>query len=261
MRLFSGTWYTKRMLLILNWKMNPQTLAEAKTIFEATKNAAARAKEVKAVVAPPAFFLHALAGSYKGRSLVFAAQNIHTETKGAFTGDVSARQAQTAGASYAIIGHAERRKIGETNEDVRKKVAMAFATELTPVICIGESMRDQSGDYLEFIRQQIVSALADVDKVVAKRAVVAYEPVWVVGADKPMEAQQMHEMTIFIRKVLWEKYEKAANAIPILYGGAILDYEHAVHIAKESEVDGFLLGRASIDTAKLAPLMNALNRL
>lgn len=248
------------MLLILNWKMNPETLAEAKTIFEATKNAVARGKGVKAVIAPPAFFLHALASSYKGRSLAFAAQNIHMEASGAFTGDVSARQARSVGASYVIVGHAERRKTGETNDDVRRKVSAALATGLIPVICIGESARDHSGEYLECIKQQLVSALADVDKASAKKVIIAYEPVWAIGARQPMEPQQMHETTIFIRKILWEKYERAAHAIPILYGGAILDHEHAVHIAKESEVDGFLLGRASIDAEKFAPLMHALNR-
>jgi len=249
------------MLLVLNWKMNPESLAEAKAIFETTKNAAARAKSVKAIVAPPAFFLHALAGPYKGRSLAFAAQNIHTETGGAFTGDVSAQQAKATGASYVIIGHAERRKMGETNEDVRKKVGTALKAELTPVICIGESARDHSGEYLEVIKQQLATALADVGKADVKKVVIAYEPVWAIGADKPMGGREMHEMTIFIRKLLWEKYEKAANAIPILYGGAVLDADHAVHIAKESEVDGFLLGRASVDTPTLTPLVSALGKL
>ena len=249
------------MLLVLNWKMNPETLADAKTIFEATKKAVARASKIKAVIAPPAFFLHALAGAYKGRSVVFAAQDIHTDMSGAFTGEVSARQAKATGASHVIIGHAERRKMGETNEDVRKKVGAALKAGLTPVICIGENSRDHSGEYLEVIKQQLATALADVGQADAKKAVIAYEPVWAVGADKPMGAREMHEMTIFIRKMLWEKYEKAANTIPILYGGAVLDPEHAVQIAKESEVDGFLLGRASVDIPKLPPLVSALGKL
>ncbi|MBI4068377.1 triose-phosphate isomerase [Candidatus Kaiserbacteria bacterium] len=249
------------MLFVLNWKMYPDTLAEAKAVFETIKKASARASGIDTIVAPPAFFLHTFAGDYKGRSIVFAAQNIHAEAHGAFTGDVSAVQAKSVGASYAIIGHAERRKIGETDDDVRKKVASAFAAGLGPIICIGESVRDHEGSHLDTIKQQLTAALTDVPKTLAKRIIIAYEPVWAIGAEKPMDARTMHEMTIFIRKLLWEKYEKIALQIPILYGGAILNEESAVAMVKESEVNGFLFGRMSVDREKLPALYDALSKI
>lgn len=246
------------MLLVLNWKMYPETFAEAKAVFEMIKKASARGSGIDTIAAPPALFLHAFAGRFNGHRITFAAQNIHTELHGAFTGDVSAPQAKSIGASYVIIGHAERRKIGETDDDVRKKVASALAAGLNPIVCIGESVRDHEGSHLEAIKQQMTVGLADVPKSLAKRVIIAYEPVWAIGAEKPMDARTMHEMTIFIRKILWEKYEKAALQIPILYGGAILNEESAVAMVKESEVNGFLLGRMSVDKEKLPTLYSAL---
>ena len=248
------------MLLVLNWKMYPETLTEAKAVFETIKKASARASGIDTIAAPPAFFLHAFAGNYKGRSIRFAAQNIHAEPHGAFTGEISASQAKSVGASYVIIGHAERRKAGETDDDVKKKVASALAAGLDPIICIGENSRDHEGSHLEVIKQQLAMGLADVPKSLAKRIVIAYEPVWAIGAEKPMDARTMHEMTIFIRKLLWEKFEKVALQIPILYGGAILNEESAVAMVKESEVNGFLLGRMSIDKEKLPALYSALSK-
>lgn len=249
------------MFLVLNWKMNPETLVQAALIFEETKKAAIRFPG-KIIVTPPALYVRPLLEKYKGRTISFAVQNIHIARSGAFTGDISAQQAKDVGCAHVLIGHAERRAIGETDEDVRKKVAVALGAGLSPIICIGEKTRDsQSGEYLEAIKNQLAIALHDVDAALSKRVLIAYEPVWAIGATEPMKASQMHEMTIFIRKVLWERYEKAALKIPILYGGAILDEAHATRMVKESEVNGFLLGRASIDPERLRALMMALSKV
>ena len=249
------------MLVAFNWKMNPASLAEAHAIADVVKKASVKAKGVESVIIPPAVFLPTLASTHRAQGIHFGVQNIHTEQGGAFTGDISAIQAKDAGASYALVGHAERRKVGETNDDVHKKVLAAIASGLAPIICIGESARDHSGEYLEFIKSQLSVALADVSKSHMKKVVIAYEPVWAIGATEPMKPEHMHEMTIFIRKILWEKYEKAGRAVPILYGGAILNAEHAVEMAKESEVDGFLLGRLSIDSEKLPTIFESLSDL
>ena len=249
------------MLLALNWKMNPETLAQALSLLEETKKLMAKASG-KAIVAAPAIYLRPLIERYKGKALCFATQNIHTEKSGAFTGEISAFQAKDLGCTYTLAGHAERRMVGETDEDVRKKVGAALAADLSPVICIGEKLRDaHSGEHLEAIRSQLTSALAEVGPPSAKKIIVAYEPVWAIGAKEPMKASEMHETTIFIRKILWEKYDKAALKVPILYGGAILDETHATLMMKESEVNGFLLGRASVDIERLRTLINALGRL
>ena len=249
------------MVLILNWMMKPETLKEAKQIFERTRTLATKTRGVRCVVAPPIVFLPLLASGYRGRAISFSAQDVHRDLRGAHTGEVSALQVKDIGASHAIIGHAERRLNGETNDDVRAKVVSARDAGLTAVICIGERVRDSAGDYLDTVKSQLTIALMDIDKKQSKKIIIAYEPVWAIGASEPMKASQMHEMTIFIRKVLWEKYGKPGLAVPILYGGAILNGDDAVHMARESEVNGFLLGRASTDPEKLSDLFSALSKV
>lgn len=237
--------------------MNPETLKQAKNVFEATVAALINMRAVRAIVAPPAVFLHALKVGYRGRTISFAIQNVHFDTHGAHTGDVSARQAKDTGASYAIIGHAERRALGESDDDVRKKVKTTITEGMSAIVCIGESDRDHSGVYLEFIKKQLITALIDVDKKQTKKIIIAYEPVWAIGAAEPMKTTQMHEMTIFIRKILWEKYGRVGLTVPILYGGSILVGKEAERMAKESEVNGFLLGRISIDPVSIKEFCSA----
>ncbi len=231
-------------------------------VCEVVKKAAARTKDVDTVIIPPAVYLAALGQIYATRSIQFGIQHIHREAAGGpHTGDISAAQAKDAGATHVLIGHAERRALGETDDDVRAKVAVALAVGLTPIICIGERERDQSGAYLEHIKLQLTTALADVKKTQAKHVVIAYEPVWAIGAKEPIRPEHMHEMTIFIRKMLWEMYAKAGRSVPVLYGGAILSAPHAVAMAKESEVDGFLVGRMSVDTEQLPLVFSALAKI
>ncbi len=248
------------MILILNWKMNPETFKEAQHIFARTRALSAKARGVRCVVAPPMAFLPLLASGYRGRAIYFSAQDVHRDLRGAHTGGVSALQAKDIGASHTIIGHAERRANGETNDDVRAKVVSARDSGLTAIICIGEKVRDSAGEYLDTVKSQLTIALMDVDAKQSKKIIIAYEPVWAIGASEPVKAPQMHEMTIFIRKVLWEKYGKPGLAVPILYGGAVLNGDDAAHIARESEVNGFLLGRASVDPEKLSDLFSALSK-
>lgn len=248
------------MLLVFNWKMNPETLKQAKNVFEATVAAMTNMRAVRAIVAPPAVFLHALKVGYRGRTMSFAIQNIHFDTHGAHTGDISARQAKDIGASYAIIGHAERRALGENDDDVRKKVKAILREGMSAIVCIGENDRDHSGIYLELIKKQLITALIDVDKKQIKKIIIAYEPVWAIGAAEPMKATQMHEMTILIRKILWEKYGRIGLTIPILYGGSVLGGKEAESMAKESEVNGFLLGRVSVDPVSIEEFCSAFNQ-
>ena len=249
------------MFLVLNWKMNPETLEQALDLFESIKKAAAKMSG-KTIVAPPALFLRSISEKYKGKFISFAIQNIHTEKTGAFTGEISAAQAKSVGCEFVLVGHFERRVIGEDDDDVRKKVSAALDSGLSPIICIGEKVRDpHSGEHLEYIKRQITNTLSEVTTLQAKKIIIAYEPVWAIGATEPMKAPQMHEMTIFIRKILWEKYDKLALKIPILYGGAILDDVHATNMVKESEVNGFLLGRASIDSERLHVLISSLSKI
>ncbi len=234
--------------------MNPKTRADALALLAETKKGAAK-KKMTAIVAPPAVFLSDVVK--KKGSLRVAAQQVHAEEGGSHTGDIAAPQVKSVGAEYVIVGHAERRALGETNQDVGKKVAAALAAGLLPIICVGESARDAHGHYLEFVQTQLEEALRTVMKVKARHLLVAYEPVWAIGAAKPMSTHEMHEMTIFIRKFLFAKFGKPGMTIPVLYGGSI-DGASARDMLLHGEVEGLLVGRASSDLTKLRELFAAL---
>lgn len=244
-------------LVIANWKMYPQSLADARKLFDATKAASDKARSVSVVVAPPAIFLHDLRARYKGKKIAFAVQNAHAEREGAHTGEISLVQAQDAGASWVIVGHAERRAMGETDADVRAKTAAALALRMTPIICVGELSRGNSGDYFAVVKEQLRVALADVPPTKLSKLVIAYEPVWAIGATAAMSSHQMHEMAIFIRKTLFEIYGKPGMSVQILYGGSI-DETNAPDMIQNGDIQGLLVGRASTDAQKFAALIKSI---
>ncbi|HVM73947.1 MAG TPA: triose-phosphate isomerase family protein [Candidatus Paceibacterota bacterium] len=249
-----------KSLLIANWKMNPVSFKEAKHLLENTKKAADIAKSVSIVVAPPSIFLRELRGSYRGKKLSFAIQHAYFESTGSFTGEVSMAQAKDAGATYAIIGHAERRAMGETNDDTRRKVASALSLGLCPILCVGELKRTQDGEHFAFIKEQLKVGFADVPQTKIARMIIAYEPVWAIGASAAMDPRDMHEMAIFIRKMLVELYGEKGMVVCILYGGSI-DETNAVEMLTRGDVSGLLVGRASADAAKLTALVRSIKNV
>lgn len=246
-----------KSILVANWKMNPATWREAKLLFEATRKAAEAAKNVTVIVAPPAIFLRDIASSYKGRRIALAAQNVHQQATGSFTGEVSVTQARDAKASYVIVGHAERRAMGETNDDARQKVAAALAEKMTPILCVGEHTRSASGEHFTFVRDQLAIGLADVQPGKLSKVLLAYEPVWAIGATRPMSAADMHEMAIFIRKSVVDRFGPPGMNVKILYGGSI-DDSNAEDMLEHGDVNGLLIGRASADPKKVAALLSAI---
>lgn len=245
-----------KALVVANWKMNPASWRDAKRLFEATRKSAERTKGVALVVAPPAIFLRDLTALYKGKKIVFAAQNAHFGDGGSFTGELSLAQLRDAKAQQVIIGHAERRALGETNDDVRKKVAAALARKMTPYLCVGETKRDASGEHFTRVREQLRAGLADVPSIRVSRVIIAYEPVWAIGAEQAMDARSMQEMAIFIRKMVVEQHGEPGMNIKILYGGSV-DETNAADMLAQGGVNGLLVGRASTDPAKFAALLDA----
>jgi triosephosphate isomerase len=245
-----------KSLLVANWKMNPPTFKEAKKLLEATKKAAESAKNVTFVVAPPVLYIRELRAFYKGKKLSFAIQNAHAEAAGSFTGEISMVEAKDAGVAHVIVGHAERRALGETNDDTRKKVAAAIALGLAPILCIGELARTSEGNYFDFIKDQLKAGFADVLVAKIPRVTIAYEPVWAIGAATAMSPRDMHEMAIFIRKTIVGLYGEKGMAVKILYGGSI-DETNAAAMLTHGDVVGLLVGRASTEPEKLAALVKA----
>ncbi len=244
-----------KSLVVANWKMNPASWREAKALFEATKKAAERSKGSSVIVAPPAVYLRSLAKGYRGK-VAFAAQNAHFEAGGAHTGEISMREAHDSGASYVIIGHAERRAMGETDDIIRKKIAAALSAKLTPILCVGENER-KGGTYFETIREQLHTALADAGARAGK-VIVVYEPLWTIGKDTTMSPSAMHTMSIFIRKTIVDLHGEVGHRVKILYGGSVNDKD-ASPMLREGDVKGFLVGRASIDAREFALLLESLD--
>lgn len=243
--------------VICNWKMNPQTGADAKVLFASTKKIATKSPNVEVVVVPPAIFLRELSKGYKGTSISFGVQNIFWEHEGSYTGETSAAQSRDAKAVYAIIGHAERRMLGDSDEDVRKKVIEALHDGLKPIVAVGESERDEAGAYVQFVRDQITTALIDVPEKKLKDITIAYEPLWAIGALEAPDAHAVHQMMLLVRKTIRDAYgENALKKVRVVYGGAVND-TNAFDILAVPDLDGVLVGRASLDPARLEVIVRA----
>jgi len=247
-----------KSLIVANWKMNPQSWRDAKKLFEETKKMAANVKGVSIVVAPPSIFLRDIAGISRGKKIALGAQNAHYESSGSFTGEISIPQARDAKASYLIVGHAERRAMGETNGEARAKVAAALSAGLVPILCVGEEDRGAGAEHLNIVKEQLHVGLADVPPAKLSKVVIAYEPVWAIGAAEAMKPRDMHEMSIFIRKMVVEKFGETGMNVAILYGGSV-DASNAVSILTEGDVKGFILGRVSVDANAFAELLRAVS--
>jgi triosephosphate isomerase len=248
-----------RAILVCNWKTNPATFAEARKLFDATSKAANEQRTISVVVAPPALYLRDLARGYRGK-ISFASQGARAEDSGAFTSELSLAQCKDSRASYAIVGHAERRAKGETNEETSAQIQRALALGLSPILCVGERARTADGQHYAFVKEQLRSAVAGLKPTQIKKCVIAYEPVWAIGAAKPMTPRDMHEMSIFIRKVLVDMLGTVAMDIRILYGGAI-DVTSAPSMMKEGDVHGLLIGRASAETHSISQLIHTIGDL
>lgn len=247
-----------KKLIIGNWKMNPKSEKEAITLGKSIGANIQQTKNVDVVLCPPFPFFSSIQ-KLKSKKFRLGAQDMSEETEGAFTGEVSANMIYGFGARLVILGHSERRKAGDTNTRVNKKILTALKSKLAPVICIGENSRDTTGFYLGFIKDQLHECLSGISKAQAKGLVIAYEPLWAIGKNATREAtpEEFVEMRIFIRRVLSDMYDtKTAQSIPILYGGSVHP-ENAEIFLKSGEADGLLVGRDSINPKKFGAIIKA----
>lgn len=247
------------MLIVANWKAYVEDFAKTKKLFAASKKLV-RTSDCTIVLAPPAPFLGALAE--KNRSgIAFAAQDISATLGGALTGEATAPMYAAAGATYAIIGHSERRSMSDTNTIVTEKLLRALAHNLIPILCVGERERDNEGRYLAFVREEIASALSALTPKERMRVIVAYEPLWAIGktAADAIDQRDLSEMTLYIRKVLAELSSGRGQAHSlVLYGGSV-EPENIRSLAEASGVDGFLIGHASVDAQIFSSLIKELS--
>ncbi|MBI2038712.1 MAG: triose-phosphate isomerase [Candidatus Niyogibacteria bacterium] len=240
-----------RRLFIANWKMNPMTVAAARKLFAGIVLGTAGAKNAQIVVAPPVPFLVALP---KNRRIALGAQNLFWERSGAYTGEISAEMISALGAEFAIIGHSERRALGETDAMINRKIKAALSSDLYSVLCVGE--RDRSDEnFQHIVRKQVLADLLNVPKKHAFRLVVAYEPVWAIGTGKTVEPRDLFEMATYIRRTLLELFGKSlALRIPILYGGSV-NAVNAPDFLNVAGVGGLLVGGASLDADEFSAIV------
>jgi triosephosphate isomerase (TIM) len=247
----------KKLILAMNWKMYPKTLKEARELVGAVYAFSKKSPHVSNVVFPPAVFLPVF--SMRAKGVAFGVQNIDHEIVGSKTGEISGAQAASVGAKYVIVGHAERRARGETNTDTGNKMFTALTVGLTPILCVGESVRDKEGRYIDFIREQIKAALVNVPLHLRSKIIIAYEPLYAIGAAKPPEIADIHQSLLAIKKILLEDYGgSVARVVPLLYGGAVSGDNARTLAVSIPELAGFLVGRASVDKEKLKDLMSDL---
>lgn len=246
-----------RNLLVANWKMNPESPEIARSIFLGTRRAASKLKRTDVVVCPPSIFF-ASVNKLTNKKTFVGVQNVFTETAGSFTGEISVLMAKNAGARYAIIGHSERRALGESPEMINKKVLTALREELTVILCIGERERDNQGAYLMFLKDQLGTALSGIQKKYVDNLVIAYEPVWAIGKSdyEAMKGADVYETVLYIRKILTEMLGREyAESIPVLYGGSVTP-TNALDIVGNGKVNGLLVGRQSLDPVQFKEIMN-----
>jgi triosephosphate isomerase len=244
-------------LIAGNWKMH-KTVREAHDLAAGLTVRLAGIDGVDMVVCPPFTALAEVGRVLTGSAIELGAQDLHWEPKGAFTGEISAPMLWDLGCTYVIAGHSERRRLlGEGDEAVRKKVAAAFANELIPILCVGESLDErESGRTERIVQTQTRIATLDVPKDLAPQLVVAYEPVWAIGTGRPATGVEANRVAGLIRGWLRGWFEDAADAVRILYGGSVTA-DTIGEFADQPEIDGALVGGASLDADGFAGIVRA----
>jgi triosephosphate isomerase len=247
----------RKKIVAGNWKMN-KTLQEGVALAQTVEQlASAAGGDVKVVVAPP--FLHLTEVKKVLKTVAIAAQNCAAENSGAYTGEVSAAMLKSAGIGYVILGHSERRAYyGETDAILAKKVLLALEHGLTPIFCCGEVLSErEQNQHLGVVKTQLADALFHLTAEQFSHIVIAYEPVWAIGTGVTATAAQAQEMHAYIRGVLAEHYGAAvANATSILYGGSCKS-SNAGELFANPDVDGGLIGGASLDPADFIGIVKA----
>jgi triosephosphate isomerase len=248
-------------LIAGNWKMY-KTVADTVAFVTDLRDLVKSVVGVDIVVAPPFTAVHAAAQAARGTNIGVASQDLYWEREGAFTGEVSPAMVQEAGAAYAIVGHSERRRLfGETDRHVNRKTLAAIGVALTPIVCIGETLEERErGEMLAVLDRQIKDGLDQLTAEQVGALVVAYEPVWAIGTGRTATAAQAGEAHAHVRKRLRQWFGgDAADRCRILYGGSVKP-DNIRELIAEEDVDGALVGGASLDVRSFADIVTRSGR-
>lgn len=248
-----------KKLIVANWKMNPTTAQEAVKLFNETKKEALKNKNLEVVVCPPFIYIPKI--KTKDKKLRLGAQDVFYDDSGnAHTGEISAKMLKSFGVKYAIIGHSERRSLGETDEIINKKIFSTLESGLKVIFCVGEKERDADGKYFEFIRRQTEGGLRGIKQKEMMNLTIAYEPSWAIsggGKLNPDNAESVFGMTLFIKKTLLPiAGDDLAREMPIIYGGSV-SAETASGFMEKGGICGFLVGKNSLDPKEFGEILKA----
>ena len=244
-------------LIAGNWKMY-KTTAEAKAFAEEFSKLY-KDTDVRAAICAPFTQLVALKEAFAGTNVKLGAQNVHFEDEGAFTGEISVEMLKEIGVDYCIIGHSERREyFAETDETVNLKLKKLFSSsEIIPILCVGENLSErEAGNAFDVVEGQLKADLEGIDKADVSKLVIAYEPIWAIGTGKTATPEQAGEMCAHIRNIVEKLYdEDTCDSVINQYGGSVKP-ENASEIMNMDEIDGALVGGASLDASKFIKIVN-----
>lgn len=249
----------RKPIIAGNWKMN-KTLSEAVAFVEEVKNNIPSTDKVDAAIGAPAVFLAPMVEAAKGSNLKLSAQNMYDKDSGAYTGEISPAMVADLGVTYVILGHSERREyFGESDAFINSKTKKAFEHGLTPIICVGETLEEREGGKFEdVIKTQVEGGLADLSADQVKQLVIAYEPVWAIGTGKSADEADAQSSCKYVRDVVKGLYgEDVAAAVRIQYGGSVKPENIKEYMAQE-DIDGALVGGASLEAASFLKLLEAI---
>ena len=248
----------RKKLIAGNWKMN-KTPADGAALAAELVTLIGKVPDVDIVVCPPFTALESVGRTLDGSIVKLGAQNMHPDTSGAFTGEVSAPMLRALFATHVILGHSERRSLfGEKDAFINLKVLAAFKNQLRPILCVGESLAErEAGATLKVVQTQLEAGLEGVSKDQAASLIVAYEPVWAIGTGKVATSDQAQEVHGFIRGLLTKLFtESVAQRVRILYGGSMKPANAPEPLAQK-DIDGGLIGGAALEARSFAELVNA----
>ena len=248
----------RKIIVAGNWKMN-KTASEAKAFFEEFKPLVADVKNAEIIIGAPFTALETATRETKGSNIKIAAENMNAKESGAYTGEVSPLMLKDLGVEYVILGHSERREYYHENDEIiNEKVKSALAHDLKPILCIGEKLEQrEAGTTNDVVKTQIVGGLKDVTAEQMANVVLAYEPVWAIGTGKTATPEQAQEVHAFIRGLLTDLYGKeVAENVTVQYGGSMND-GNAADLIAQTDIDGGLVGGASLIPEKFAVIIKA----
>lgn len=246
----------RKPIIAGNWKMN-NNIEESLKLVESIK-AINLNKDVEAVLCVPFTDLKDVKAAIEGTAIKLAAQNMHWEESGAYTGEISPKMLNELAVDYVLIGHSERRQyFNETDETVNKKVKSALAHNILPIVCVGESLEEREGNKeKEIVKDQVTKALKDVEAANIEKVVIAYEPIWAIGTGKTATSDQANEIIAYIREIIGNIYsETEKHLVRIQYGGSVKP-DNVSELMGKSDIDGALVGGASLKAEDFAKLIN-----